>query len=112
MTSDKCQCRAVVKKNPVFDRNDAIQIFSCPVKPSGVFWAWYGITGRPVTFRSTAVIPFGLTLADYYHWSSKTAFPTEVLDLPAECKKSAPLERNLAAGFRSDCAGCHVASER
>ena len=112
MTSDKCQCRAIVKNNPAFDRNDAIQIFSCPVKPSGIFWAWYSITGRPVTFRSTAVIPSGLTLADYYHWSSKTAFPTEVLDPPAVCKQSAPFEPNLAASFRSDCAGCHVASER
>ena len=112
MTHDECQCRAVVKNNPAFDRNDAIQILSCPVKPSGVFWAWYGIAGRPITFRSTAVIPSGLTLADYYHFTSKTAFPTEVLNPPAECEKSAPLEPNLAAGFRSDCAGCHVTTER
>jgi hypothetical protein len=112
MTNDQCRCRAVVKNNPALDRNDAIQILSCPVKPSGVFWAWYGATGRPITFRSTAVIPSGLTLADYFHFTSKSAFPSEVLDLPAECNKDAPFDQNLAAGFRSDCAGCHVATER
>jgi hypothetical protein len=112
MTNDNCKCRGVVKNNPAFDRNDAIQIFSCPVKPAGVFWAWYSATGRPITFRSTAVIPSGLTLADYYRWTSKADFPAEVFDRPAECSNSSIFGSSSTADFTSACSGCHVTSDQ
>ena len=109
MTYDQCQCRGILKNNPAFDRNDTIQIYSCPVKPSGIFWAWYSTTGRPIAFRSTAVNPSGLTLADYYHWTPRTDLPLRILDRPSECKNSL-FEPSSAAGFGASCAGCHVTS--
>jgi hypothetical protein len=111
MTTDKCQCRAIVKNNPALERNDTIQIFSCPVQPEGVFWAWYSTTGRPITFRSTALIRSGLTLADYYRWTSKTAFPTGILEIPSQCNRNS-LSKPSEASFTSNCSGCHVTSEQ
>ena len=110
MTSDRCQCRGVIKNNPALDRKETIEIYSCPVKPSGVFWSWYNTVGRPITFRSTAVIPAGLTLADYYRWTSKSGFPTEILDLPSTCNKNPLFGSSSAADFTS-CAGCHKVTE-
>ncbi len=110
MTHDQCRCRGVVRNNPAFARNETVAIFSCPVEPSGVFWAAYGANGRPISFRSTAVTPAGLTFADYYRWKVKD-LPRGVLDIPAACERAPPLERAMVSSFAAQCGGCHTAPE-
>jgi hypothetical protein len=113
MIHDGCQCRGTIRNNPRFGRNQAVQILSCPVNPSGAFWAWYSSTGRPITFQSTAPNSGGLTLADYDRWTPMTDIPAGTLTVPVECKETASSFRLFPnwtdQAFKFEvCSGCHL----
>lgn len=116
MRHDKCQCRGVITNNATFGAKDTVQILSCPIEHESTFWAIYRTNGAPVTFRSTAVNPGGLTLADYHHWRPGAAFPADVLKVPEQCTGTAAMfarpnffERaNTRGQMAQRCSGCHL----
>jgi len=69
-----------------------------------------------VTFRSTAVNPGGLTLADYHQWRPGAPVPANVLKVPEQCTGTAAMfarpnffdRANARGQMRQRCSGCHL----
>jgi hypothetical protein len=115
MTNSKCVCRGVLANNAALGSKDTVQVLSCPIEHESTFWAIYRTNGEPLTLRSTAFNPEGLTLADYYRWRPNAAFPPDLLRVPEQCASTGLftrpniLERALArGGFAQRCSGCHL----
>jgi len=113
MTHDQCKCRAVITNNHAFAGEATVQILSCPVKPSGLFWAWYAGSGQPLAFQSTARNPTGLNFAEYGRMEPGRQLPAGILDVPAACTAAdVPKLSEIELTNRSSCSGCHYAAGR
>jgi hypothetical protein len=116
MTHSKCQCRGMVSNAAAFGSREPLQFLSCPIAHDSTFWAIYRSNGQPLTLRSTALNPGGLTLGDYYAWRPGASFPADLMRVPEFCSGTAALfarpnffERATArGGFAERCAGCHM----
>jgi hypothetical protein len=111
VANGKCECRGVLNNSPAFDRNNVIQILSCPLTESSVFWVHYTNSGRPLMLRSTDQDFVGLALADYDRWTPGASTPAGLFRVPRQCE--APNGSPFKAMFSrnptnaKNCAGCH-----
>jgi hypothetical protein len=122
-TSGGCSCAAVINGTTALTPYGSAQIMTCPMILPRVFWTWYTLQGRPMTFMETsspAGEGTGLALADYYDWFPNLLFKDSVFDLPNQCtgsslSRESPRPRAIshatplnAEALPTACFNCHL----